>query len=240
MQRGFDLNVSQAPQHSSSEQPSQTMNLLGVLSAALASSNPDVLASISQESSDGNGSSGSRSRGAFHKAIDSNNSQSKVASLFPPSRDRETSASGHSLLNSSDRPVQIAMPSLPLQLFGSAEDDSPLKLGSAVKYPSSESSNPIEDRSPSCSPPTAKRLFPLSSESDKKGESLSICREDQAVAEASTTCGWAPPLELFKDRDRQLDNQTVQNMPYSGGYSSSSGSDQSPSSSNCAVQVIIT
>nr|AGI62060.1 SQUAMOSA promoter-binding-like 12 [Erycina pusilla] len=241
VQRGFDLNVLQAPQHSSSEHPSQgrsnqsipsTMNLLGVLSADLASLNPNVPSSISQESSDGNGSS----RGALHKPLRSNDSESKVASMFPSSRDRETSISGHSLLNSSDRPVQIATPCLPLQLFGSAEDDSPPKLGSSIKYPSSESSNPLEDRSPSCSPPAAKRLFPLSSESDKKGESLSTCREDQAVAEASTTCGWAPPLVLFKDRDRQLDNQTVQNMPCSGGYSSSSGSDQSPSSSNCAVQ----
>ncbi|XP_020575955.1 squamosa promoter-binding-like protein 15 [Phalaenopsis equestris] len=246
VQRSFDLNVSQAPQQSSSEQPSQgrgnlsipsTMNLLGVLSAALASSNPNVLASMSQESSHENGSS--KSREACQKAINSINSQNKAASVFPPSRDRETDFNGHSQLNSSEHSILIGMPSLPLQLFGSAgsaEDDSPPKLGSAVKYPSSESSNPIEDRSPSCSPPIAKRLFPLRSESDKKEESMSICREDHAVAEASTTCGWAPPLELFKDPDRQLDNQTVQNMPYSGGYSSSSGSDQSPSSSNCAVQ----
>ncbi|KAI0501622.1 hypothetical protein KFK09_016567 [Dendrobium nobile] len=244
VQRGFDLNVSQAPVQSSSEHPSQgrgnpnipsTMNLLGVLSAALASSNPNVLASMSQESSGGNGSN--KSRGLRQEAIDSNNPQIKVDHVFRPSIDRETDFNVHSQLNSTERSIQIAMPSLPLQLFGSAEDDSPPKLGSAIKYPSSESSNPIEDRSPSCSPPIAKRLFPLRSVSDKKDESMSICREDHAVAEASTTCGWMPPLELFKDLDRQLDNQTVQNMPYSGGgYSSSSGSDQSPSSSNCAVQ----
>ncbi|PKU87595.1 Squamosa promoter-binding-like protein 15 [Dendrobium catenatum] len=244
VQRGFDLNVSQAPVQSSSEQPSQgrgnpnipsTMNLLGVLSAALASSNPNVLASMSQESSGGNGSN--KSTGLRQEAIDSNNPQIKVDHVFRPSIDRETDFNVHSQLNSTERSIQIAMPSLPLQLFGSAEDDSPPKLGSAIKYPSSESSNPIEDRSPSCSPPIAKRLFPLRSVSDKKDESMSICREDHAVAEASTTCGWMPPLELFKDLDRQLDNQTVQNMPYSGGgYSSSSGSDQSPSSSNCAVQ----
>ncbi|PKA47352.1 Squamosa promoter-binding-like protein 15 [Apostasia shenzhenica] len=169
----FDINVSQTPQQHAQEEPIKeignrsvpsTMDLLAVLSAALASSKPNALANI----------------------------------------------------KCCEKPAQIATPRFPLQLFGS-EDDSPPKLGYENKYPSSESSNPIEDRSPSCSPPMEKKLFPLHSASEKKYEGMLISREDHATAEMSTTSGWVTPLELFMN-------------------SSSFGSDRSPSTSTCEAQ----
>lgn len=231
MQRCFDLNVSQNPQQSSSEQPSpgsgnpstpSTMDLLTVLSTALGSSHFSALASLSQENSDGGSSSKNRDPSRDSMA-DNNVDHSKLASFFPPSAGRETEFNVLSQLNSSERPAEMATPSLPLQLFSSPEDDSFPKLGSAIKYPSSESSNPMDDGSPSSSPPVAKRLFP---------QHLALDRSN-AAAETSTTCGWIPPQELFKVSDRQHDNHRVPNFPYSGGYSSSSGS---PSSSNCDTQ----
>ncbi|KAK8964372.1 Squamosa promoter-binding-like protein 15 [Platanthera guangdongensis] len=227
IQRCFDLNVSQNPQQSSSEQPSlgsrspntpSTLNLLAVLSTALGSSHLGALASLSQENSDCGGSS--KNREPCRDSIADSNLDTKLASFYPP-------------LNSSELPVEMATPSLPLQLFSSPEDESPPKLGSAIKYPSSESSNPMDDGSPSSSPPVAKRLFPQHLASARKTGSVLIGREDNAGAETSTTCSWIPPLELFKVSDRQHDNQRVSNFPYSGGYSSSSGS---PSSSNCDTQ----
>nr|XP_029122793.1 squamosa promoter-binding-like protein 15 isoform X2 [Elaeis guineensis] len=136
-----------------------------------------------------------------------------------------------------DQPVQEARPSLPLQLFGPAEDDSPPKLGSAIKYLSSESSNPMEERSPSSSPPVTQKLFPLhSAEESMKHARMSNCREDNATVELSTSHGWNAPFELFKDSQRRVDNGIVQNHPYQAGYTSSSGSDHSPSSSNSDAQ----
>ncbi|KAK8956996.1 Squamosa promoter-binding-like protein 15 [Platanthera zijinensis] len=228
IQRCFDLNVSQNPQQSPSEQPSlgsrspntpSTLNLLAVLSTALGSSHLGALASLSQENSDGGGSS--KNREPCRDSIADSNLDTKLASSFPPS------------LNSSELPVEMATLSLPLQLFSSPEDESRPKLGSAIKYPSSESSNPMDDGSPSSSPPVAKRLFPQHLASARKTGSVLIGREDNAGAETSMTCGWIPPLELFKFSDKQHDNQRVSNFPYSGGYSSSSGS---PSSSNCDTQ----
>ncbi|PKA51085.1 Squamosa promoter-binding-like protein 14 [Apostasia shenzhenica] len=232
LQGCLDLNVLQeAPQQDASQLPSKenespsapsTMDLLAVLSTALASTNSNELPTISQVHRD---------------AITADvRSHIEIAHAFPLFGDSETNLNIPSQLTSSEHPVQISTHGIPLQLFNSAEDDSPPKLGSATKYTSSESSNPIEDRSPSCSPPIAKKLFPLCSVPEKNDESLSIFREDHRTVEASTSCGWSRPLELFKDSHRQEDNQTIQNLPYSARYSSSSGSDQSPSSSACHAQ----
>ncbi|XP_020266970.1 squamosa promoter-binding-like protein 15 [Asparagus officinalis] len=129
-------------------------------------------------------------------------------------------------------PVEKARQSLPLQLFSSVEDGTLPKLGSTRKYVSSECSNLIDGRSPSSSPPVAQRLFPLHSESGSmQHESMSICPGNSPV-EAITSRRHIVPLDLFKESERLDDSGALQSPPFQAGYTSSSGSDRSPSSSN--------
>ncbi|XP_017699940.2 squamosa promoter-binding-like protein 15 [Phoenix dactylifera] len=241
---GIDLNVSQASQQGSLEQAPKgngnpavpsSMNLLTVLSAALAASASEAIASLSQGSSDSSGNDKTKIQCA-EPATDVN-SHSKPTRTFPSAGVVRTNCVGQYPIEVPEQPVQEARPSLPLQLFGPAEDDSPPKLGSAMKYLSSESSNPMEERSPSSSPPVTQKLFPLhSAEESMKHVRMLNCREDNATVELSTSHGWNAPLELFKDSQRRVENGTVQNHPYQAGYASSSGSDHSPSSSNSDAQ----
>ncbi|KAG0468950.1 hypothetical protein HPP92_018278 [Vanilla planifolia] len=244
LQSSFDLNVLQPPQQVYSEQTPKesgkidtpsTMNLLSALSTALGSSNVDVLATLTQSSSPGDG----KNMEAYQETLADVNSRRKLSHSSPSFGSIKTDINVNSGFDSLE-----TMPKVPLQLFGSvlgvkcqpgldaAEDDSPSKLGSASKYPSSESSNPIDDISPSCSPPIAKRLFPLHSAFEKKDESMSICREDPGTAEASTTYDWATSIEPLKGFKGKLGSQVVQNSSYPAGYLSSSGSDLSPTSNS--------
>lgn len=128
---------------------------------------------------------------------------------------------------------------LRLQLFSSSpEDDSPPKLASSRKYFSSDSSNPMEDRSPSSSPPVVQRLFPTkTSRGRMKPESMSTSGEVTANVKASSVHGGGTmSLELFGGPNAGTDNISIQSSPYRAGYSSSSGSDQSPSSLNSDPQ----
>ncbi|KAJ6799892.1 squamosa promoter-binding-like protein 15 isoform X2 [Iris pallida] len=233
---GFDLNVSQDAEHGSFENPCKangklltapsTADLLTVLSAALAASAPDVLASLSQASSNSSGDDKSRLPSAEITA--DGNSHSKQPRIF-------SVGDTCSPLQPSGHQIQEARQTLPLQLFGSAEDDSPPKLASSVKYFSSSSSNPMEGRSPSSSPPVAQKLFPLHSATERTHESISVCREEAAV-EASTSHGWSTPFNLFKESERRVDNGVGHSSPYQAGYTSSCVSDHSPSSSNSDTQ----
>ena len=236
---GFDLNVSQPTQQESLDQSCKansgvaapsTSDLLAALSAAVAASAPDVLASLSQGSSYSSGDDKTKMP-SVQTATDAN-SHNKLAQIF------SSAGNGRPPLDSSNLPRQETRQILPLQLFGSAEDDSPPKLASSVKYFSSESSNPMEDRSPSSSPPMAQKLFPLHSATERKHERMSVCREHDGAVEASTSRGWTTPLELFnKDSERRAESGVVHSLPYQGGYTSSSVSDHSPSSSNSDAQV---
>ncbi|XP_020593157.1 squamosa promoter-binding-like protein 15 isoform X2 [Phalaenopsis equestris] len=237
VKRDFDLNVSVAPQQSSCKQPPEesenlsspsTMNLLAILSAAL-SSNPNTLTTLLHVSSDDSGNS--KSNRACQDTVVNVNSHSKLARICSPVGGREFDFNVCSQVNSSEHPVQTATPSLPLQLFRSDEDDSHSKLFSASKYPSSQSSNIMEDTSPSCSLRIAKRLFTLQSASETKDESMVICREELVTAEAKTSSGRPSSLDPFKGPGRHSDNQKVQNLTYCRSYSFSSGSVHSPSNS---------
>lgn len=119
---------------------------------------------------------------------------------------------------------------LQLQLFSSSpEDDSPPKLASSRKYFSSDSSNPMEDRSPSSSPPVVQRLFPTKASRERmKPESMSTSGEVTANVKVS-----GMSLELFGGVNNDV---SIQSSPYRAGYTSSSGSDQSPSSLNSDPQ----
>ncbi|KAF9602863.1 hypothetical protein IFM89_031809 [Coptis chinensis] len=238
---GFDLNVSQqAP----SEHPSKsnvnasapsTMDLLTVLQAAVGASSPDTLANLSQSSHSSNVDK------IKMNCLDQPPGcgfQKKPVSGFQSVGGERSCTTFHSPIEIFDSRGQESQPSLPLQLFTSSpEDDSPAKLDSSRKYFSSDSSNPMEERSPSSSPPVVHKLFPLRNGSEiMKHESLSTSGEDNGTAEASTTRGWNSPMEFFKESSGQARNSLVQNLPYHVGYASSSGSDHSPSTSNSDAQ----
>lgn len=126
----------------------------------------------------------------------------------------------------------------PLQLFGSGEDTSPPNFAASVKYFSSECSNPMEDGSPSCSPPAVQKLFPIHSTIHEKHERMSVFREDDDnMVELSTSQEWNTRLELFNESNRRAQNNAGHNNPYQGGgYASSSLSNHSPSSSSSDAQ----
>lgn len=240
---GFDLNIAHGIQ-TSLEQASKvngisapsTMDLFAVLSAALAASSPDVLAVLSQGRSDSSGDDKSKVNCLEQAA--GFNVQKKSTPMFPTAG-VDKNSSFRLPPEVSECPVQESRPSLPLQLFSSSpEDDSPQKLGSARKYFSSDSSNPMEERSPSSSPPVVQKLFPLQSMTDHaRHERMSISREDNVTIESSTSRGWNSGLDLFRGSNGRAENGgTVSNIPYQSGYTSSSGSDHSPSCSNSDAQ----
>ncbi|XP_043713385.1 squamosa promoter-binding-like protein 14 [Telopea speciosissima] len=236
----FDLNVSQLPpsDHSnkingSTSSPSTT-DLLAVLSSALAASSPDSLGITSQRSS--HGSDNDKTKLNCVDQHPSITSQKESTSGFPLVGERSNS-DFWSPIEISDCQILESQPSLKFQLFSSSpEGDSPPKLESSRKYFSSDSSNPVEERSLSSSP-VVQKLFPLQTRTEiMKHERASISVEDNGTIEASSTRCWSSALELFKGPNGRVENGSVQVLPYQAGYASSSGSDQSPSSSNSDAQ----
>ncbi|KAG9456593.1 hypothetical protein H6P81_001101 [Aristolochia fimbriata] len=239
----FDLNLSHAVQ-ASGEHPVKpngnasapsTVDLLAVLSAALAASSPDALAILSQGGNEVGAEDGRKRSG-----LDKDHGygvQKKLGTGFAPAGVDRVNNLFQTPAVASDCRVQDTHSALPLKLFSSSpEDDSPPKLATARKYFSSDSSNPIDERSPSSSPPVVQKLFPLHS---AKHERMSISREDckeNMEVEASTDQGWAQPLGLFKSLNGRAEISTASNPTYQPGYTSSSGSDHSPSSSNSDSQ----
>ncbi|RWV88353.1 hypothetical protein GW17_00049570 [Ensete ventricosum] len=122
-------------------------------------------------------------------------------------------------------------------LASPADNESPAELGSASKYLSSESSNPLDERSPSSSPPVTKKLFPLHSTMELvKYAQVSECQEDNATVELSTSHGGSVPLDLFKESEMRVENGAVQSVLHQTRYKSSS-LDHSPASSNSDAQL---
>ncbi|XP_077210510.1 squamosa promoter-binding-like protein 15 [Tasmannia lanceolata] len=236
----FDLNIAH-PSQSCSENPSNVdpspsaTNLLDVFSAALAASSPEALAILSQASSDSSGDD--KTTLNCLEQGDDFNLRKKPSPAFPPIGEERSNTMFRSPVEVSECPVQEVRSSLPLQLFSSPGDDTSPKLGSSRKYVSSDSSNPMEERSPSSSPPVVRKLFPLHSATElMKHERMAICGDDNVAIEASTSRGWSPHLDLFKGSNGRAESGAVSNLPYQAGYSSSSGSDHSPSSSNSDAQ----
>ncbi|KAI3757031.1 hypothetical protein L6452_04564 [Arctium lappa] len=209
---------------------SSTMDLLGVLSGT-----SDAPENLSQK----------RNHGI--EADKTNSScRDQTMVLNPPNQPaaelhsggERSSTSFQSRGEDSDCQVLDTPLNLRLQLFSSSpEDDSPPKLASSRKYFSSDSSNPMEDRSPSSSPPVVQRLFPTkASRGRMKPESMSTSGEVTANVKASSVHGGTMSLELFGGANAGTDNISIQSSPYRAGYTSSSGSDQSPSSLNSDPQ----
>ncbi|XP_031270291.1 squamosa promoter-binding-like protein 14 [Pistacia vera] len=211
-----------------------TMDLLAVLSATLATSAPDALTILSQRRSHGSDSEKTKST-CLDQATP--NFHKRTTLEFPSVRGERSSTSYQSPIEDLDCQIQETHANLPLQLFSSSpEDDSPPKLSSSMKYFSSDSSNPTEERSLSSSP-VVQKLFPLQSTTETvKSEKKSVSREANANVEVSRTCGSVMPLELFRGSNRGTDHSSFQSFPYQTGYTSSSGSDHSPSSLNSDAQ----
>ncbi|XP_057975614.1 squamosa promoter-binding-like protein 14 [Malania oleifera] len=213
-----------------------TTDLLAVLSATLATSAPDALAVLSQRCSQSSDSEKSKPNGLDNTT--GFNLQEKSTLEFPSVGAERSSSSYQSLVEDSDCQVQETRTNLPLQLFSSSpEDDSPPKLASVRKYFSSDSSNPMDERSPPPSPPVVQKLFPMRTLTETvKPERISVSREVNANIEAARSHGCSMPLQLFREPNRGADNGSFQSSPYQAGYASSSGSDHSPSSLNSDAQ----
>ncbi|KAL8126935.1 squamosa promoter-binding-like protein 14 isoform X2 [Apium graveolens] len=211
--------------------PSSTLDLLAVLSGTQAGSSPDATADPSQRSSHGHGSDGEKTRSPYM------NFQTRHHNEFASVGER-SSTSYQSPTECSDGQVQEIRTKLPLQLFSSSpESDSPPKLASSTKYFSSGSSNPMEERSPSSSPPFVQKLFPpVSSREAVNPKSMSNRLTVNGSAKAGKTKGCSTSLDLFGGRNKCVDSSSVQSFPYQAGYTSSSGSDHSPSSLNSDAQ----
>lgn len=147
-----------------------------------------------------------------------------------PSAGGESTTSYQSPGEDSDSQVQEIGSKLPFQLFSSSpEDDSRPKLAGARKYFSSDSSNPIEEMSPSSSP-LVQKLFPMETTREVEMERVSSFREVKANVEASMTSGCVGSLELFGGSYKVAKSGSGRTLPYQAGSTSSSGSDHSPSS----------
>ncbi|KAJ1269147.1 hypothetical protein BS78_07G188200 [Paspalum vaginatum] len=234
-----DLNASQEQQEDSVQKTTNgidketvpsTMDLLGVLSTGLSTSTPETNTSQSQGSSDSSGNNKSKSHSTEPVTVVSSHDKSTQA--FPSAGFMTSNITHESQPHTYKQTDQETRPYLSLQLFGSTEEDIPPKMDSANKYLSSESSNPLDERSPSSSPPVTHKFFPIHSV-DEEDRHPHDYGEDTTMVEVSTSRAWcAPPLDLFKDSERPIENGSPPNPGYHSCYASTSCSDHSPSTSN--------
>lgn len=238
----LDLNVSQTSQVSL-EQPSKaykkssappTMDLLAALSSAsrVHGSSP-VVAPLSGESSES--SDDSKRRVNFQEPVTDMDSQTK-SSAFPPFFIQSVAAPSSPEI--SEHSVEENTPGLQLQLFSASEGASPPKTSSSSKDQSTENSSPTDDRSP-LSSPTLQRLFPLQSEAEAlRPGCIAISRDVNGVIQSGSGKEYGSLLDLSRNSKRKVVNSTISNLQYRSDYTSSSGSDHSPSSSESDNQVI--
>lgn len=213
-----------------------TMDLLAVLSATVAPSAPDSLAVLSQRSS--YSSDSGKTKMNCNDQASGPILQKRSPQEFPSVGGDRSSTSYQSPMEDSDCQVQETRVNLPLQLFSSSpENDSPPKLASSRKYFSSDSSNPIEERSPSSSP-VVQKLFPMQTMAETvKSEKISASREVNVHVDSSSIHGCNMPFDLFRGSNKGNDAGSTLSVPHHAGYTSS-GSDLSPSSLNSDVQVV--
>lgn len=206
-----------------------TMDLLAALPSTLHAASRDALDIPAKRSSESEKT----------RQICSNLQQKPIHQDIPSSNGGESSTSYQSPIEDSDCQIvqETTGPNLPLQLFSpSPESDGPPKVPSSRKYFSSDSSNPTaEERSPSSSPPVVQNLFPMhSATATMEHERMSMSGENAANVEASKMNGRrTPPLELFNGiKKGGVENGLFQSLQHQAEYTSSSGSDHSPSSFN--------
>jgi hypothetical protein len=153
-----------------------------------------------------------------------------------------SSGSSQSPNDDSDSQEDVRV-NLPLQLFNSSpEDDNRSKKPSSRNYFSSESSNPVDERSPSSSPNVVEMNFGLQGGNGGLNSTSITTRmgvntnKETSQSHSCTTI----PLDLFKgSKSNNMIQQTssIQSVPFKAGYASS-GSDYSPPSLNSDTQVV--
>ncbi|KAE8704251.1 Squamosa promoter-binding-like protein 14 [Hibiscus syriacus] len=212
-----------------------TVDLLAALSATLSSSSSDALANLSQRSSPSSDSQ--KTKSICPDSVTAPSSRIRTPIEFTSVGGERSSSSYQSPVEDSECQIQETRANLPLQLFSSSpEDEGQPKLSSSRKYFSSDSSNPMEEGSPSSSP-VVQKLFPMHSTTGAvKYEKPPTGRDSNANAEASRAHGSILPLELFSGSKRGTGHGSFQHFPSQTGYTSSSGSDHSPPSLNSDSQ----
>lgn len=212
-----------------------TLDLLAVLSATSGTPSSDAFEIQYQPSTEDSGSEKSKSP-CVDQATRINSWRGPIVEV--PTVGERSGTSYHYPLEDVDCHVQET-PSLPLQLFSSSpEDDNGRKLQSGGKnFFSCGSSNPSEGRSPMSSPPIVHDLFPVhTSKETMKHDSLPSSRGNM---KASTSNDCNTSLQLFGCSVRTNENCLIPSSPYHARYSSSSGSDRSPSRLLSDVQVFL-
>ncbi|KAL3514911.1 hypothetical protein ACH5RR_027628 [Cinchona calisaya] len=213
-----------------------TMDLLALLSGT-----PTVCAPNKLESQPVRSSQGSDSEKTSSSCSDQAiclNLNNGPALEFPCVGVERSSSSELSPVDDSECHVEEIHPHLPLQLFSSSpEDDCPTRLPASRKYFSSDSSNPSDERSPSYSPPVVQKLFPvLTSRGTLNPGNTSSSGDGYANSKAIPATGCNTSLQLFAGSSVGNDMHSSQIFPHQAGYTSSSGSDHSPSSMNLDTQ----
>ncbi|KAL0352555.1 UNVERIFIED_CONTAM: Squamosa promoter-binding-like protein 16, partial [Sesamum calycinum] len=219
-----------------------TMNLLAVLSATPGVPSFDAaFENQSQPSTEGSDSEKSKSVSVDQAARLNVHRGPMMES--PTVGGERTSTSYDSPMEEVDFHVQDTFPCLPLQLFTpSPEDCRSTKSPSYRNFLSSGSSNHSEERSPMSSPPVVHDLFPMQTSREiMKDKHLAYSEGEVAngeVANAKQTMSnnCSTSLQLFRDSTLATENGSNQSSPYRAGYTSSSGSDHSPSSLNSDAQ----
>lgn len=214
-----------------------TMDLLAVLSATLSESAPDAIALLSQKCSHSSDSEKSRSSGADQTTEPS--LQTRQPLEFASIGAERSSGSYQSPVEDFDCQGQETQINLPLQLFSSSPEDERLpKMPSSQKYISSDSSNPVEETSPSSSPSLVQKQFALQSVIEGiKSDKISTGRVVNAHKEVSQSDDCNISLDLFRGSNSRVQPSSLQSAPLQAGYTSS-GSDHSPPSLNSDVQVV--
>ncbi|KAL3505532.1 hypothetical protein ACH5RR_035373 [Cinchona calisaya] len=232
-------NIKPSKDHSSfsgNTSPS-TMDLLAVLSETPPVCAPNKL-EMQPERSQGSDSEKTNSDCSDH--VTYLNLNNGPALEFPCVGGERSSSSEQSPVDYSDCHIDEIHTNLPLQLFSSSpEDDCPPKNPASQKYFSSDSSNPSEERSPSYSPPVVHKLFPVRTlrETLKHGNMSSSGDADaNSRPIRDSGCNTSLQLQLFAGSGVGHDTGSIQSLPYHAGYTSSSGSDHSPSSMNSDTQ----
>ncbi|XP_027362881.1 squamosa promoter-binding-like protein 14 [Abrus precatorius] len=207
-----------------------TMDLLAVLSTTLSAPAPapNAVASLSQNHS-------CSSDGGSDKCRDSAD-QSRGQQFFSVGGERSSSSS-QSPVEDLDCQEDVRV-NLPLQLFSSSPEDNSLpKITSSRKYFSSDSSNPVEERSPSSSPVVEMQFDLQGGARGFQPEGIiSTGRGVNRDKEASQIHSSNISLDLFKGPNNRIQQpSSLQSVPFQAGYASS-GSDNSPPSLNSDAQ----
>ncbi|KAF5739268.1 Squamosa promoter binding protein-like 14 [Tripterygium wilfordii] len=213
-----------------------TMDLLAVLSTTRTPSASDTHAVLSQRSSQSSDSE--KTRLTYADQASGPNLRKVTSMKVTVTGGERSSTSCQSPVEDSDCQVEDTRANLPLQLFSpSPGDDGPPKLSLSKKYFSSDSSNPMDDRSPSSSPPLAQKLFSVPGIIEPmKPEKVFVGREANVKVEGAKAHGGILPLRLFGGSNVGTDHTSYQNFRHQAGYTSSSGSDHSPPSLNSDPQ----